>query len=87
MSARPRSPLTGTRWSTGAFQTRILPVAAGGPTKFEQLVEAVGLQNRPDLWRHHDKLRRFARAHHNTHWIPEWFLHELSIPVREENCA
>ena len=65
-------------WSSGAFHTRVL-IIPDQPSAFETLVRSVGLEKRPDLWRHNDKLRAFARRYYKVRYVPEWFLDEVGL--------
>ena len=46
------------RWASGA-ETQPAPNV---PTQFEELVYALGLEKRPDLWPHDQKIVRFVRS-------------------------
>lgn len=70
-------------WSSGAFVTRQLEVP-DVPTLFEQLVQSCGLEKRPDLWPHNDKLRAFAKRNRHTRYIPESYLEALGLDVESE---
>lgn len=67
-------------WATGAYYTRVMHVP-DSPTRFEQLVEKRGLQNRPDLWVYDTRLRAFARRERSKHYVPESFLVQLGLDV------
>ncbi len=80
MSTLPRySP----SWSSGAFVTRSLPVP-NTPPLFDQLVEKCGLQARPDLWAHNDKLRAFAKRNRKVRYVPEFYLEALGFGAEVE---
>jgi hypothetical protein len=70
-------------WSSGAFVTRVLQVP-DVPTQFDQLVAECGLQSRPDLWPHNDKLRRFAKRNRHIRYVPESYLETLGLDVKDE---
>jgi hypothetical protein len=52
-------------------------------TLFEDLVYALGLEKRPDLWRHNKKLRAFAKQNWRTRYIPESFLGQIGLDGRD----
>lgn len=76
------APFHSGSWSEGP--ARQIPPLPDRPTQFEELVDLVGLGKRPDLWRHNDRLRRFARVHKSTRYVPEWFLAQLGLSANWE---
>jgi hypothetical protein len=79
MSTLPRySPA----WSSGAFRTRNIPVP-NLPTAFDALVLKLGLEKRPDLWPHNDKLRAFAKRNRHIRYVPEDYLAALGLEVED----
>jgi hypothetical protein len=81
MSTASRLPQN---WATGAFVQRNLHVSAIDQTQFDELVSKNGLEKRPDLWPHNDKLKRFARANKNRRYIPEWLLETWGMVVKAD---
>ena len=79
MSTAPRYTPS---WSSGAFHTRVL-IIPDQPSAFEKLVLSVGLEKRPDLWRHNDKLRAYARRYYKVRYVPESFLEEVGLDGKE----
>jgi hypothetical protein len=68
------------RWSSGAYCPRVLPVPQT-ETQFDSLVYKLGLENRPDLWQYSDKLKKFAKAHRNKRYVPEFLLDQWGLEV------
>jgi hypothetical protein len=80
VSSQPRySP----SWSSGAFVTRRLEVP-DTPTQFDALVRSVGLEKRPDLWPHNDKLCKFAKRFYKVRYVPEKYLEQLGLDGQVE---
>ena len=49
------------------------------PTQFDELVHRLGLEKRPDLWRHDQKIVRFVRTNRKIRYVPEFLLAELGL--------
>ena len=63
------------RWASGA-ETQPAPNV---PTQFEELVYALGLEKRPDLWPHDQKIVRFVRSNRKIRYVPESLLAQLGL--------
>jgi hypothetical protein len=54
------------------------------PSRFETLVETLGLADRPEEWGKSAELRQWAREHRNYYFVPERLLSEWRLSVRED---
>ena len=71
------------KWSSGDAYFVNREPAPIGLSHFEQLVQEIG--NPPEaLWKDEPALLRFARAHRNTRYVPEWLLAAWGLPVRTD---
>ncbi len=63
------------RWASGAGTQP----APNIPTQFDSLVLRLGLEKRPDLWQHDQKIVRFVRTNRKIRYVPESLLAELGL--------
>lgn len=54
------------------------------PSRFEKLVEKLGLENNPEQWPHSEPLREWARANRHFYFVPERLLASWGLIVKDD---